>query len=709
MAQDRIPVGDSLLIAASMIQTEIKLDGHLNEPDWLIAVPCKYFITSEPREGLPAQFGTTVRVLFDKNNLYLGVECKDSLMHRGVRITNLLRDFDVEGTECFAVGFDAENRRDVATVFAVTPFGNLNDMEVYNYGFARNADWNTNFSAKTIRTDSGWIAEMQIPFKALRYKAGIHEHSKAGICMLRVARRDNEVSSFPAYQRQLPKFRMVQPAYLTGVNYPKPSLNLQMRPYALVEANREALSSAYLYKIKAGIDAKLAYKPNAVIDLSLNTDFAQTEADQELLNISRFSVFLPEKRQFFLESASTFHLGDQSSFIPFTSRAIGLDAYGIPQRLDFGVRYIWNGVNQRIGALMVQQRESDSTRSRAAQIGVLAYKYRFNNRMTVSGLGTFKTAFSGAPHDNSTNGTMSLDFKYVHQTLISGIVTSFSNNFKAQQSSGFAGTAFLQIDQKKYWLLLSSAILTSNYNPALGFLYGPNTIEHFIGADKNFWPQGKLNKYFRLINPGIELDYYFYADDYSPFTFQYRLIPLRWTSRHGAQFSYFQFITRDHVREPFTIYNSELSSGNYHSNFAWLNYTSDPSQHFNYKIETRFGKYYDGSLFKINPRLTWVFVPHFSVYAEWNYILLDKIGVNKIVERIHLITPGFTYSLNPKFHLSGFYQVRNLDRRSRIYVKLQWEFKPLSYLYIVLNEINDDLEHIRIDRNIVKLNYFYQF
>lgn len=97
---------------------------------------------------------------------------------------------------------------------------------------------------------------------------------------------------------------------------------------------------------------------------------------------------------------------------------------------------------------MVQQRESDSTRSWANQIGVLAYKYRFNNRMTLAGLGTLKTAFAGAPYNYSTNGTMSLDFKYVHQTLISGIVTSFSNNFKAQQSSGIAGTAFMQIDQK---------------------------------------------------------------------------------------------------------------------------------------------------------------------------------------------------------------------------------------------------------------------
>ncbi|MEM1042207.1 MAG: DUF5916 domain-containing protein [Bacteroidota bacterium] len=351
-AEDERPTARAVRVADG----SIRLDGRLDEPAWASVPVAGRFRQVEPDAGAAAGLATEVRVAFDGRALYLGAVLRDTVGTRDLRVRDLRRDFDYFDNDHFSVVLDPFGDRRNAVVFEVSPYGALRDLQARD-GVDQNLDWDGVWNARTTRTGAGWVAEIEIPWATLRYP-GAAGAQAWGLQLSRNLRRSRELHAWSPWPRQFTPYHLAYAGTLTGVEPPPPGRNLRVQPYVLGETDRAGddplLDDA---GAQLGGDLKWAVTPQTVLDLTVNTDFAQADADQQVVNLSRFSVFFPERRAFFLESADVFDVG-YSLFTPFYSRRIGLDA-GRPVGIDGGARLVSSGSWGQAGALGVRQRSAE--------------------------------------------------------------------------------------------------------------------------------------------------------------------------------------------------------------------------------------------------------------------------------------------------------------------------------------------------------------
>ena len=379
-AQDVFPPPENPpVLEASRTDSELRIDGHLDEADWEKALPVSGFTQEEPEQGAAPSFDTEVRVLFDDKNLYIAAICFDSEGSDGIRVQDLRRDFDFFENDVFGVSLDPFNDGRNAIIFQVNPYGVLRDLQVTD-GNEFNIDWDATYEARTTIKEDRWIAEIAIPWNVLRYS---QEQNTWGINFVRGIRRLGEFSGWSLWPRVFTPYRMDYAGILDNIEPPPPSTNLRVQPYMVVRDERIGETDGLLDAVtpEIGGDIKWAITSNTVLDLTVNTDFAQADADRQVVNLSRFSVFFPERRAFFLENASLFRMGSTLAALPFFSRRIGLDDTGQPIPIDAGARLISNTENRSVGALVVRQRGNES--SPASHFGVARYSQNLgeNNRI----------------------------------------------------------------------------------------------------------------------------------------------------------------------------------------------------------------------------------------------------------------------------------------------------------------------------------------
>jgi len=298
-------------LEAVRIEGNLKIDGKLDEPEWLLARPVNDFIQIDPNQGEPAKKKTVVKLLVNKNYLYVSAVCYDTVGKNKFRVLNLHRDFVTSNSDFFAVAIDGYNDERNCVIFGMNPYGVQRDLLSFDDNYY-DPDWDGLWLVRTQRTDTAWIAEVAIPWKTLRYKNTADSLQTWGISFGRIARTSNEFSLWPAFPRAYGGLRMTYPGKLINIKTPKPSANIRVQPYMLYsydETKENSKSIDTKNTIKPGGDIKWAINPNTLLDLTFNTDFAQADVDRKVNNINRFSVFFPERRQFFLENAGLFTVG----------------------------------------------------------------------------------------------------------------------------------------------------------------------------------------------------------------------------------------------------------------------------------------------------------------------------------------------------------------------------------------------------------------
>jgi hypothetical protein len=352
----------------------IRLDGLLTEAFWEQADVINDLRQQEPDEGAPATESTEVRIAFDDINLYVAVMAFDRQPDRVVsRI--LARDQVMEsrfdglqfaGDDAIAILFDAFHDSRNAFVFATNPNGAEFDALITDEGAEINVDWRAVWQVEATRTDQGWSAEIAIPFRTLRYPEG-GAGQPWGFNVYRTIRRKNEMVLWQSWSRDNEGFlRVSRAGHLVGMeDLPRYGLNVEVKPYVL-GGTRQELNDVGETPVegeaKAGLDVKSELLPGLVLDLTINTDFAQVEVDDEQVNLTRFSLFFPEKRDFFLENAGIFDLGFRGGFGPppyqmFFSRRIGIGPDGEIPMLG-GARLTGRVGGQTVGFLGVITGES---------------------------------------------------------------------------------------------------------------------------------------------------------------------------------------------------------------------------------------------------------------------------------------------------------------------------------------------------------------
>ncbi len=363
-------------LAALRVREDVRVDGVLDEPAWSRASVASGLRQIEPREGAPASEATETRVLYDDGTLYIGVRASDrepqKVIARVLQRDKILQagpDNIVRwaGDDGIAVLLDPFHDHRNAFVFATNPNGAEYEALVTDESPFYNADWRAVWRVAARRTPDGWTAEIAIPFRSLRYPA-TDGRQPWGFNVERFVRRKSEQSLWTGWSRAEGGLNRVSRAgHLVGLyGLPRPHLNLEVKPYGLLGANRERQddgSTPGEAIASVGGDLKWEVASGLVLDGTVNPDFAQVESDDQIVNLTRFDVFLPEKREFFLENAGVFEFGTRGLFEPppfllFFSRQIGIkeDEGEVP--VLGGVRLSGRAGRQTVGFLGLLQDEA---------------------------------------------------------------------------------------------------------------------------------------------------------------------------------------------------------------------------------------------------------------------------------------------------------------------------------------------------------------
>jgi hypothetical protein len=338
----------SRIAAAVRVTETITVDGRLDEPAWELATAVGDFIQRRPRSGEPMTERTDVRFLYDDDNLYIGVFCFDSDPDR-IIVNSVQRDYPTQESDGVTVLIDSLHDRRSGFTFVANPAGAKRDVQLSNDG-SGNADWDGVWDVKTSRTHDGWIAEYVIPFKTLRFSSSPSQEWGLQITR-RIARKNEEADWSPIPQR-FSNWKMSLAGTLTGLENIRQGRNLKVKPFVSTGITHSRNAAGRLQTIRGlerlkdyygGVDIKYGLTSSLTLDATYRTDFAQVEVDQQQVNLTRFNLFFPEKRDFFLENSGTFdfgpgRFGGGGNLAPFFSRRIGLSASGTPIPVVGGAR-----------------------------------------------------------------------------------------------------------------------------------------------------------------------------------------------------------------------------------------------------------------------------------------------------------------------------------------------------------------------------------
>src|SRR5438552_6217121 len=372
----------------------ISLDGRLREPAWATADSISDFRQREPAVGAPASERTVVKALRDATALYVAVRLVDDDMPH-VRATELRRDADLSSDDNVQLLIDSFHDRRGAFVFGTNPKGAMWDAQLVGIDNL-NEDWNGIWDVAVARDAAAWTAEFRIPFRTLRFRRG--DDLRFGFNVRRFIRRKNEQDLWRSWGRAEGLYQLMNEGELTELGTLDRLRGVEAYPYVLTrltEAEHDSLGTRVadgFVSGKAGIDVKVPVTPTVTADLTANTDFAQVEADQQVINLSRFPFFFPEKREFFLESSGLFDFGTPGRVQVFYSRRVGLDTAGAAVPIIAGARITGRagGGPWRVGLLDTQTGGSER-----ANDAVLRLQHDLFARSYVGAIGSVRTTSNG--------------------------------------------------------------------------------------------------------------------------------------------------------------------------------------------------------------------------------------------------------------------------------------------------------------------------
>ena len=677
------------VIEASKAEGKILVDGKLDEHEWEKGKEIVDFFKREPRQGGKIRYKTKVKFLYDDKYLYIGAWCKDSVGIKGVRVQDLRRDFSWGENDLFGVALDPQNLKQYAQAFQTTPYGNQRDFQNFN-GNSFDTGWNTLWKVRTERHKEGYTVEMAIPFKTLRYDPPQEgKPLEWGVTLVRYARRDIEVSTFPAIPQSFTPYRMTYAAKLRGIEAPKTSANIRVQPYSLFqnERTKNGQDTRSNNAQKFGGDLKWAITPRSVVDVTINTDFAQAEVDRAVNNLERFNIFFPERRQFFLENSGIWAGGEQNSIRPFFSRRIGLEGNfnAAPAPIEFGARFTNRTDKQAVAALLVRQGETAN--SSHSNFGVLRYlkNYGRENNIGVMITQRMDQAQPDLNIDSNINTTITVDGQ-IRPTSSLDIQYLFSSSIdELTGERGLAGRFFAgKLTNKSYFGWVTE-FTDEKYTPRMGFVRQNNVIRHNPGG-YYIWRPKKLN-WIRRWDPGIFVNYNHDAND--PSRFQQAslyIFPVYTWFKDNSYLEVSFSPTWQNINFNFSPLGLQIAQQRYYYTRYNFQYNTDRSKKWSLGLKYNFGGFYNGKRKTISLSGRLAPIPQAAISVDYENNTLDAVGLQQKDLSTNLITIGSRMALNPRLQLSAFYQYNDFDRQGRWNVRGSWEYQSQSFVYLVFND-----------------------
>jgi hypothetical protein len=678
-AQDRAP------LELTRLQGAITVDGVPNEAAWRAIAPLPLTMYAPVFRGTPTQ-RTEIRVAYDDESFYAAGWFYDT-DPSGIRINSLYRD-RWNGDDALAIYIDAFNDNQNAKWFGLTAGGTRFDLLLSDDGNTQNGSWDTFWSARTTVTDSGWFAEVRIPFSTLGFQTAADGSATMGLTLTRLVSRLEERVTFPAIDPKS-EFRrpsLAQDVVLRDVRSHKP---LYVTPYALSGAGRHTVASpgAGFTKVhdrsrEAGLDVRYPMSSNLTLDATFNTDFAQVEADDQQVNLDRFPLFYPDRRRFFQERSEIFDfpMGGQDRL--FHSRRIGLTPAFTPVPILGGVRLTGRAAGWDLGLLEMQTREEGPTPSE--NFGVLRLRRPVLNPYSNAGL--MLTSYDGGGRQNLAFAADGLLRLWGDDYLTTRIASTMDDRDPATVSMISRSHFYSTLQRRTQRGLAYTVNFTrsgSDFRPELGFQPRRNytsanlLINHFTFTDKH--------PILRRVYPGMLAFSNWRNTDHALESGQYA-VWVQWDTKKGGGGWLEPKLFQENVQTAFTIGNKvSIPAGAYSFADFQVFLSMGSGAKLRTAMDLRSGTYFDGQRTQLILTPTWNASKHLELGTDYQITALRFPVRNQSVD-LHVARLRIRTALNAATSGNAFIQYNSTLNRMDFNMRFRYAFAEGTDLWVVYNE-----------------------
>ncbi len=679
--QDQIDGSDQ--IHATRFEKAPIIDGIAADDAWESCQPISRFIQREPRNGELFSERTEVLVGYDASNLYIAFRCYGD--PDLITAKELARDVSLQYDDRVQVILDTYNDKRNAYWFQVGPRGSIGDAIVSENGAEFNKAWDGLWTGKASIHERGWDVEIAIPFKTLGFKKG---HTTWGLKLIRNYMRTEETGYWPVANLNTHKFQVSDAGTVSGLEGISQGVGLDLVPYGLAGVDYESESPKTEPVYNAGLEAYYNITSNLKAAITLNTDFAQTEVDEQQINLTRFNLFFPEKRDFFLDGANYFNFGiNDNRLIPFFSRRVGLDSTGNPIPVQYGTKVTGQAGKWNIGAMYMKDKREDWDNSHFV---VTRISRNFGDQSQAGFITTYGNAL-----DDVQNYLLGLDLRLA------------SSRFRGDKNIALtmyglkSSTMFQDESQREEGRELSYGIEFVYPNDLLNLKIGHMEIQENFVAGAGFVPRpGVRESYGEIMigpRPGkwgiMQIQTGLGTDYISNFqgvlkTSQWSITPATVRFLTGDRIGYSLSSTYEFLDESFEIYEGYIIPEGGH-NFLYHSFSlqSAPKRQVWGKLDYRIGGFFNGSRNEIKLKAGYQVIVPLFIGGELvrNDIKLDDGGFIAKVYRVNL-----NILFTPDITLYNFVQYDSKSDKMGWQSRFQWILKPGREIFLVWNSIASD-------------------
>ncbi|HWB27222.1 MAG TPA: DUF5916 domain-containing protein [Chitinophagaceae bacterium] len=664
----------------------IKIDGIANEKAWKDAQSASDFYMVLPMDTSCANVSTDVRMAYDNQNLYLLAICYKEISGPNM-VESLRRDFNFQKNDNFLVFMDTFGDETTGFSFGANAAGAQWDGTMYDGGKV-DLNWDNKWVSAVKNDGYKYVLELAIPFKTIRYKKGIKEW---GINFSRNDLKTTEKSSWTPIPRQFPTASLSYTGSLVwDAPLPEAGHNISIIPYLLTGLTKDYVAhSPAAFKNNVGADAKITLSSSMNLDLTVHPDFSQVDVDKQVTNLSRFELFFPEKRQFFLENADLFSNLGYANIRPFFSRRIGLNApIGVGARLSGKIDKNW-----RVGVMDMETDKTTDVYQPAENFAVVALQRKLFKKSNIELFYIDKTAINYHPSKDTVNNTFSsynrnigLEYNLAPSNNIWTGKTIFIQSFSpGNKGNGFVNAANLLYSVRKWQVGWEHEYVGNNYNAEVGYVPRNNYIKINPTLNRFFFPKGGP-----VLSHGPQLSSTYYFDTKFHRTDNENSIAYLITFRNRSTFN--AVFLNDYVQllspfDPTNLGKDSLPKG-FRSqwNTVGFDIVSAPQHTFTYSFSTRIGGYYDhGKLWSFSGDVGYRIQPIVNIDLAATYNDL-KLGQPWGDTHFLLVGPKVDVTMTNTLFLTAYMQYNQQTKNINFNTRFQWRYKPASDLFVVYTD-----------------------
>jgi hypothetical protein len=686
--------GGRVVVRATRVVEGPVIDGRLDDPVYQTVQSFGEFIQQEPREGQPATERTEAWILYDDSTIYVSARCWQDPALRVVANDRRRDGENVFRNDNFGVILDTFRDRRNGLLFQTNPVGAVAEQQMTDEGAGFNRDWNTVWDVRTGRFDGGWTVEMAIPFKSLRYAPG--RQQVWGINMRRAVQSKSELSyltAIPAASGRRGLARVSMAATLVGLEVPQSTRRIEVKPFGIssvaTDRDPEFLKDNE-FSAKTGFDAKIGVGRGLVADLTVNTDFAQVEEDDAQVNLTRFSLFFPEKRDFFLEGQGIFAFGGSGGRGPgfggpsdtpvlFFSRRIGLEDEN-QIGIDFGGRVTGKAGPYSIGLLQIRQEASPHDALPVTDFTVARLRRDVFRRSSVGLIATHRSHSVGGQGSNQVVG---VDGYFAPQQDLT-INTYFAKSFTpGRNGDDLSYRAQLDYSGDRYGLQLEHLGVGGDFNPEVGFLRREDFKRNY--AQVRFSPRPAASRH--VLKYGVEASVDYITDNDFRLESQQLQAQARVELLNGDQVELEAEDAVEVLDEGFEVTEELLVPvGSYRFSTVRANYELGSRRRLTGRISASRGGFYGGTRTETRYRG--------RIEVSSSVSLEPTVGFNWIdipqgQTTVKLFGSRATWTLTPRMLASALVQYNSQDSALSTSLRFRWEYRPGSEFFFVYTDGRD--------------------